>query len=120
MPVAAISLSHWAAWGAALYPLVFFFIGLTPVGFKTLNNYTLEISTAEDHPRYLSTLGLCFAVPLFVSPVLGWVVEATSFDTVFFAVSGVVFTGWLLSFRLREPRHAILAETSTLVVPEEE
>ncbi len=120
MPVAAIILSHWEAWGAVLYPVVFFFIGLTPVGFKTFNNYALEISTAEDHPRYLSTLGLCFAAPLFVSPVLGWVVEATSFEIVFFVVSGVVFTGSLLAFRLREPRHAILAETSTLVVPEEE
>ena len=119
MPVAAIIFSHWAAWGGPLYPLVFFFIGLTPVGFKTLNNYALEISTAEDHPRYLSTLGLCFAVPLVLSPVLGWVVEAIGYEAVFFAVSGGVFTGWLLTFRLREPRHAILAAKSTLVVPEE-
>ena len=120
MPVAAIILSLWPAWGAALYPLIFFFMGLTPVGFKTLNNYALEISTAEDHPRYLSTLGLCFAVPLVLSPVLGWVVEAIGYETVFFAVSGGVFTGWLLTFRLREPRHAILAAKSTLVGPEEE
>lgn len=122
MPVLAISLSHWQSWGPTLYPGVFLFIGLTPVGFKTLNNYTLEISPAEDHPRYLATLGLCFAVPLLLSPALGWVVEATSFEAVFFGVSGTVLLGWLLTFRLHEPREALHAAFSedTVIVPEGE
>ena len=72
------------------------------------------------NPSRRCPLGLCFAMPLFSSPLLGWIVEVTSFETVFFVVSGVVSTGWLLTFRLREPRHAILAETSALVIPEEE
>ena len=97
MPITAILLSQWNAWGPTLYPGVFLFIGLTPVGFKTLNNYTLEISNPEDHPRYLSTLGLCFALPLFLSPVLGWLVESVGFAVVFITISGTVFTGWLLT-----------------------
>ena len=75
MPIVAIALSYCKGWGPVLYPIVFLFIGLTPVGFRTLNNYTLELSRSEDHPRYLSTLGLCLVLPLFLSPALGWVVR---------------------------------------------
>jgi hypothetical protein len=120
MPVVAIGLSHWKAWGATLYPAVFLLIGLTPVGYKTLSNFTLELSAAEDHPRYLSTLGLCFALPLFLSPALGWVVEVTAFEMGFFAISGVVFLGWLLTFRLHEPRMAVLADTLAVGMPDDE
>ena len=98
MPVAAIALSYGGAWGAALYPAVFMFIGLTPVAFKTISNYTLEISDYADHPKYLSTLGLCFALPLLASPFLGWIVEATNFESVFFTSSAVVLLGWLMTF----------------------
>jgi len=120
MPLIAIGLSNWSAWGATLFPGVFLFIGLMPVGFKTFNNYTLEICEAEDHPRYLSTLGLCFALPLTISPVLGWVVEATSYEAVFLSVSGVLFVGWLLTFRLHEPRHAVEVEVLESAVPEDD
>ena len=116
MPVAAIGLSYWDTWGPLLYPSIFLFIGLTPVGFKTLNNYALEIADAADHPRYLSTLGLFCALPLLLSPALGWVVEATGFDFVFFAISGALFTGWLLTFRLYEPRNIILHDASEGIV----
>jgi MFS family permease len=105
MPPVAIGLSYWDGWGQFLYPGVFMFIGLTPVGFKTIGNFTLELSPADEHPRYLSTLGLCFAVPLFASPLLGWIVEATSFEAVFFTISAVIFLGWLLTFGMSEPRH---------------
>jgi len=105
MPPAAIGLSYWDGWGAFLYPGVFMFIGLTPVGFKTISNFTLEIAPHDEHPKYLSTLGLCFALPLLASPALGWVVEATNFEIVFFSVSAIVLLGWLLTFRLHEPRH---------------
>lgn len=117
MPACAITLSHWPVWGPTLYPGIFLFIGLTPVGFKTMNNYTLEISNPEDHPRYLSTLGLCFALPLLLSPALGWIVEATGFATVFLSVSLVVFTGWVRTFWLHEPRNVILAKAATAVAP---
>jgi hypothetical protein len=113
MPLTALALSYSRVWGPTLYPLVFLFIGLTPVGFKTINNYVLEISNAEDHPRYLSTLGIFLALPLLLSPVMGWIVETINFETVFIAVSCTVFMGFLLTFRLREPRNAILSSQST-------
>jgi MFS family permease len=120
MPITAIGLSYWPAWGATLYPIVFLFVGLTPIGFKTMINYTLEMCGSEDHPRYLSTLGLCFAVPLLLSPVVGWMVEAISFELAFFLVGGTVFSGWLLSLRLREPRQALRSASPVFLVPEED
>ncbi|NOY41307.1 MAG: MFS transporter [Planctomycetes bacterium] len=120
MPLAALALSFLPTWGATLYPAVFLLIGLTPVGFKTFNNYALEISPTEDHPRYLSTLGLCFALPLLLSPVLGWVVEAVGFESVFIGVSAVLAAGWLLTLRLHEPRHVILDDAPAPVVPEDD
>jgi hypothetical protein len=108
MPVAAIGLSYAGVWGAWLYPAIFFFIGITPVGLKTLNNYTLEISRAEDHPRYLSTVGLCMAAPLVLSPVLGFLAEATSFEVVFLSVSVLLLAGGIASLRLHEPRTALM------------
>ena len=120
MPIAALGLSYLPNWGATLYPGIFLFIGLTPVGFKTFNNYTLEISANEDHPRYLSTLGLCFALPLLLSPLMGLVVEIIGFEMVFVSVCGVLITGWLLTFRLYEPRHVVLEDTLVTVVPEDD
>jgi hypothetical protein len=109
MPVAAIGLSYGGDWGAWLYPAIFFFVGITPVGLKTLNNYTLEISRSEDHPRYLSTVGLCMAFPLVLSPVLGFLAEATSFELVFLATSGLLLAGGIASFQLSEPREGMRA-----------
>jgi hypothetical protein len=120
MPIVAIGLSYWKAWGATLYPTVFLLIGLTPIGYRTLSNFTLELSAAADHPRYLSTLGLCFALPLVVSPALGWVVAVTGFEAGFFAISGVVFMGWLLTFRLHEPRTAIHTDPLAAGMPDDE
>jgi hypothetical protein len=110
MPPAAIALSYAGDWGRWLYPTIFFFLGMTPVGLKTLNNYTLEISPTSEHPKYLATIGLCMAAPLILSPLLGLLVEVTSFEVVFFGISAVIFLGWLLTLRLAEPREALIDE----------
>ncbi len=120
MPIMALGISHLPMWGPTLYPGVFLLIGLTPVGFKTFSNYTLEISSNEDHPKYLSTLGLCFALPLLLSPLMGLVVEMVGFEAVFIGVSGVLVVGWLLTFRLHEPRHVDFDENLVTVVPEDD
>ena len=104
LPLLAIAMAHWPAWGRPLYPAVFLLVGLTPVGFKAMSNYTLEICPPAEHPRYLSTLGLCYAAPLIFSPAVGWIVEAVGFAPVFCSVAGVVLAGWLTTFALDEPR----------------
>ena len=50
--------------------LVLNVVGLTPVAQKTFNNYTLDITKPEHHPRYLSTLSLSMALPILVSPLV--------------------------------------------------
>jgi MFS family permease len=92
--------------GRRLYWLVFFPIGLTPLTIKVLMNYALEISAPADHPRYVSTLSLCVAAPTVVfSPLVGLIVDLTSFEFVFITGAIVILLGGSLTYRLREPRH---------------
>ena len=91
--------------GRHLFWITFFALGTTPVVFRTLVNYTLEISTSDQHPRYLSTLKVTMAVPFLISPVVGLLVDRLGFTAVFFSMSGLMAIGGLLTFRLVEPRH---------------
>jgi hypothetical protein len=67
--------------------------------------YTLEIAPMDDHPRYLSTLSLCLAVPFCFSPVVGWFVDVFGFEPVFACGAGLIALAGLLTLRLVEPRH---------------
>ncbi|QDU26195.1 Major Facilitator Superfamily protein [Anatilimnocola aggregata] len=93
--------------GKNTFSLVFLLIGLTPVAQKTFNNYTLEIAPASEHPRYLSTQNLCMAAPLFLSPVAGYLVGLIGFLPVSIGITALLFTGFLLSFGLTEPRDRV-------------
>jgi MFS family permease len=103
-PLAAIAFVLWPQVGRHAYPLVFLLVGLTPVAQKSFNNYTLEISDAEHHPRYLSTLGLCMAAPVYASPLVGPLILAVGFVPIYIGVVVLLLAGWLLSFGLLEPR----------------
>jgi predicted MFS family arabinose efflux permease len=93
--------------GRSLFWVTFFFLGLIPVTLKALANYALEIAPRhDDHPRYVSTLSLCLAVPFSLSPLAGWLVDAIGFPPVMLAVAAFVMLGGLLTFRMTEPRHA--------------
>jgi hypothetical protein len=115
-PLAALAFIHWPEVGRQMFPLVFLLVGLTPVAQKTFNNYTLEIATADNHPRYLSTLSLSMAAPICASPLVGLAINAAGFVPVYLAVTGLLLLGWLLSFGLSEPRAGarpiVLAEDS--------
>ena len=104
-PVLALAIS----WGAELQPawftVVFGLLGLTPVAMRFLNNYTLEIVSRDEHPRYLSTLAFAIAAPpILLSPLVGALIDSVGFELIFAIVTGCVFTGWLLTFTLAEPR----------------
>jgi len=105
IPILALALAHSGHYGNWLFVSVFFFVGLTPIAIRILNNYTLEICGPGEHPRYLSTLNACLAVPMFLSPLVGWLVELTSFEVVFLGVAMLVFLGFSMTFILSEPRH---------------
>jgi MFS family permease len=105
-PMLSLFLSRSQTVHSYWFNVVFVLLGLTPVAIRTLNNYTLEISAPEDRPRYLSTLGLCIAAPpVLMSALMGQLVDAISFEFVFFIGTACLFAGWILTFRLIEPRH---------------
>jgi MFS family permease len=86
--------------------LAFVFLGLVPVTMKTFVNYTLELTDAANHPRYVSTMGLCFAVPFVLSPLIGKLIDIIGFQPIFLAISVLIGVGALLTFRMAEPRHS--------------
>ncbi len=106
-PLLAIGLRQLPAWGGRLFPLVFVFVGLTPVVLRTLQNFTLELSAPADHPRYLSTLALCVSLPMLLSPLVGMLVDTIGFEAIFLSMAAVVLMAWLLCFGLEEPREHV-------------
>lgn len=105
-PLAALAAILFPEIGKVAFPLVFLFVGMTPVAQKTFNNYTLEISDPQDHPRYLSTLSLSMAAPILVSPLVSPLINIVGFQAVYLFVVCLLIIGWLLSFGLTEPRAA--------------
>jgi predicted MFS family arabinose efflux permease len=106
-PLAALVIGQLdPALGSRLYWLVFLPIGATPISITLMINYTLEITTREHHPRYVSTVGMCLAAPVIVgAPLVGGLVEVAGFDMVFLGGTLVVGLSGMLTFRLIEPRH---------------
>ena len=51
------------------YPIVFAFVGLTPVVIRLIMNYTLEVSAKQDHPGYLAAISLVTGLPVLFSPI---------------------------------------------------
>ena len=103
-PLAALACIYWPQVGVRAFPLVFTLVGMTPVAQKSFNNLALEIAPREHHPRYLSTLSLCMALPILASPLVGYAIQRVGFETVYLAVVGLLLAGWLLSLGLSEPR----------------
>lgn len=104
-PLLALAVSRAPdAVGRATFWLTFFLLGLIPVTLKALVNYALEIAPHDDHPRYVSTLSLCLAVPFAFSPLAGLAVDLVGFPPVLLAVAALIATGGLLTFRMSEPR----------------
>ena len=107
-PVMAVVIAQIENVGSQWFTVVFCLLGLTPVAMRYMSNYTLEVCSGEDHPRYLSTLGIAMATPpIILSPLMGALVDWISFEFVFAIVIVCIFVGWLLTFRILEPRHNV-------------
>jgi MFS family permease len=106
-PLVAVGVTMAGAPARHGFHVVFVLVGLTPVVYRTVQNFALELCPPEDHPRYLSTLGLCMAAPMFASPVVGLIMDWLGYPVVFLGIAGIVATGWLLTFWLHEPREHV-------------
>ena len=103
MPLLAVGISRMPT-GAQFYWIIFALMGFTPVSARIVTNYTLEIAPQEKHPQYLGVMSLFQAIPLFVSPLIGALIEGFAFEPVFIGCGVLVLVGFLLTFRLAEPR----------------
>lgn len=91
--------------GRRWFWLVFIPLGMTPLSLKTMTGYVLEIAPHHEHPRYLSALSLCLAVPFCFSPLVGWCVDLFGFEWVFRVGACLIGMAGVLTFTLIEPRH---------------
>ena len=105
-PALALVVSWQGESAKGYFVAVFAMLGLTPVAFRTFNNYTLELAERNDHPRYLSTLSLCIAIPTMVlSTGLGLIVDYADFEPVFIFVICCLISASILTVWLFEPRN---------------
>ena len=95
------------------YWIIFGLLGLTPLTFRTIYNYVLELAPPSEHPRHIATLNLAMTVPFFASPAVGWMIDEFGFEPIFVGVAIIVTGGGLLTFGMVEPRrNEHLAESS--------
>ncbi len=92
--------------GGRYFWTVFVLLAFVPVTMRLIANYTLELARCEDHPRYVSTIGLCIAAPVIVGALLvGLLVEVIGYQWLFIGGSCLVLLAALQTFRIIEPRH---------------
>ena len=85
--------------------LMFVAIGFTPVTIRLMLNYALEIAPRDDHPKYLSALGLCVAVPTVIgAPIIGLVARQWGYQPVFLVGLVTLLAALVQTFLIAEPR----------------
>ena len=116
-PILAIALADGLLpGGGQFYWLTFFAMGMQPVTFRTLTNYTLELTVPEWHPRYLSTIKICLAVPFLFSLPIGLLIGFVGYESVFLVIAAIIGGACLLTWTLAEPRRwPISARTPPLI-----
>jgi predicted MFS family arabinose efflux permease len=87
------------------YWLTFAWLGVVPVTYRMQLNYALELTERARHPIYVSTVVLCMAAPIVLSPLVGELVARTGYVVPFCGIALVVAGSWLLSLSMAEPRH---------------
>ena len=113
-PLFSLAALHSGAGRASLFPGVCVRRS-TPVVLRTFQNYALEFCAPEDQPRYLGVQGLCMSLPIFLSPLAGSYIDVYGFEPVFLVIAAIVLAGWIMTFGMHEPRHAVkLDETRVL------
>jgi MFS family permease len=98
-------------WLVQAYPLVYVMLGIVNsmwlLGFF---NYLLEVAPEGMRPAYIG-LGNTIMGVLTLAPIAGgWLLEATSYTTLFGVTAAIVAAGFLLTLGLRPPQQAALAE----------
>jgi MFS family permease len=116
-PPLALILAAFA--NAQWYWISFAWLGLVPVTFRMMLNYALELTTRENHPIYVSTVVLCMAPPIILSPLVGDVVHRIGYTIPFCGIAGIVLGAWCLSLVMVEPRTVSSVVAALTDIPED-
>ncbi|HIF01074.1 MAG TPA: MFS transporter [Planctomycetes bacterium] len=108
-PPLALALAEFA--DARWYWLAFAWLGLVPVTFRMMLNYALELTSRENHPIYVSTVVLCMAPPIILSPLVGDAVHRIGYVVPFCSITAVVVAAWGLSLVMVEPREVTFVQS---------
>ncbi|MEZ6130720.1 MAG: MFS transporter [Planctomycetaceae bacterium] len=93
-----------AAGAANWYWLTFAALGLVPVTFRMQLNYVLELTDRSRHPIYVSTVVLCMAIPIILSPLVGDLVHRIGYVVPFCGIALILVAAWTLTLTMVEPR----------------
>lgn len=102
-PLVAIALATWA--DPKWFVLAFILFGAIPLTFRSLENYCLELTEPSRHAQYISTLKLFMPITLFVSPLVGLLIDRIGFGPVFITIGMVNLSAMVMTFFIEEPRH---------------
>lgn len=101
-PLIAMVLAHQG--DVKLYWITFLWIGLVPVTLRMQINYAIEIVDRQQHPKYISTLNMCMAIPFLMSPLVGGFVSWFGHELPFLGVSAILTAAATLTWIMKEPR----------------
>ncbi len=105
-PLVAVAVSLGGPTQLPLYLAVFVMLGVTPVVYRLFSNITLEYVQRRHHPKYLSTLAICLALPpMLLSIPVGYLIDIFGFRPIFLGVSLILLLGLIGTLKIREPRH---------------
>jgi hypothetical protein len=83
-------------------------------------NYALELTSRENHPIYVSTVVLCMAPPIILSPLVGDAVHRIGYVIPFCGIAAVVLAAWCLSLVMVEPREVTFVHSESVNPTEDE
>jgi MFS family permease len=98
-------------WLALVYPFTYVAVGVLNSAFLLgFFNYLLEIAPEDMRPAYIGTSNTIMVPMMFTSVVGGWLLEATSYTTLFGVSAVLVSIGFLLTLGLKPPQQAAPVE----------
>jgi MFS family permease len=87
------------------FGVVLLLLGLNHGGIQIgQTHYMLDVSPEAERPTYLGFMNTLLAPVLLLSMLGGYIIERSSFETLFLAVMGTAVLAFIMSFRMDEPR----------------
>ncbi|RLC67157.1 MAG: hypothetical protein DRI48_03025, partial [Chloroflexi bacterium] len=107
-PLFALIVHLWATpWLTQAYPLIFAALGIVRNAYLTgFTNYLLEIAPDHVRPTYVGLGNTIMGILTLVPMAGGWLLEATSYTTLFSVTAALVSAGFLLTLRLKPAQQA--------------